>query len=1027
MGCGASNNFDFKYDVSQQWESARKTIDIKRHRNKPVIKRSGWKTVRIFVSSTFRDFHAEREVLVKEVFPDLRQWCEKRRLHLVECDLRWGVPKDTTSEETLRTCLGEIDRCYQDNIMPFFLNMTCARCGWIPNDSEVPQSVKSEYRWIHGLSVTEMEIIHGAYRKDNPNSLFAIRDTNFLDSLPNQYKDDFLDSNPVAEHKLKVLKDVLSNRFQADHVFTYNCSYGGVDADTGKVSLDGLHGEFTNKMSNPKPCLKDFSHVVFKFFQERIAEQYPLFEGKLDVFEQEKEAHESFMKSRCTVVLGRNEILDKIANYVTDLGTGMPLILTGGPGSGKSSIMAKAADVASHKASSGEIPGGGDIGWHVFYHFVGAIPGSTDQEMILKRLLKELKICNDSNMPKDYEGAALLVAGVLSNPNSKPVIMFVDALNQVDEEKGHGALSWLPRELAPQVRCIFSMINDTPPHVTLLARPHGPLEVPVTPLDVPSRKEIVLEILSNYHKKLDLEQMTCLLSKESSKNPLWLAIACEELRVFGDFSRVTEKIKSLADDLLDLLGQVLTRFEQENGGTLMIATLCLLETSSHGLLETELLSVLGGDVSLLTPSEENFTKLKKEADSDDQPIRSQPLSAAKWAAVYRALRTFLRPFGDSGEGRLDFYHRSLSKAVRKKYFHAQDGSEREDVYAFWHMVLANFFENEQNVDRKVEEYPYHLVKVNDTDRLAKCLTEWPVFDHLFNEYYSSQLLLYWRKVGGYQCMEGHYRKILEAIDKETFGLEEYCIRYENIAKLLVQAGEYTVAKGYIDIALNIEEEQLGGRPERLVELFALYGELYDEISKLHEYINKENIKDLKPCIEYFRKSVQIRETLTGDYHKYKMGISLMSLSFTLNTFYECEGDDTLDADSAQEEALKHIEKALTIFEELGDLGKVAEATMTKAIMFDRGSDEQLEWYKKAYEQCEQAYGSNCKLMVRLISNIGIFYEDIEDYETAYEYYVKWYNKAIEVFGENHPKTATARNSLDEPVYLQIKAAIEAGN
>ena len=35
-----------------------------------------------------------------------------------------GVPKDSNTEGTLRACLGEIDRCYQDNIMPFFLNMT---------------------------------------------------------------------------------------------------------------------------------------------------------------------------------------------------------------------------------------------------------------------------------------------------------------------------------------------------------------------------------------------------------------------------------------------------------------------------------------------------------------------------------------------------------------------------------------------------------------------------------------------------------------------------------------------------------------------------------------------------------------------------------------------------------------------------------------------------------------------------------------------------------------------------------------
>ncbi len=43
------------------------------------------------------------------------------------------------------------------------------RCGWIPGGMEVPQNLAREYRWINGLSVTEMEIMHGAYRIDNPN------------------------------------------------------------------------------------------------------------------------------------------------------------------------------------------------------------------------------------------------------------------------------------------------------------------------------------------------------------------------------------------------------------------------------------------------------------------------------------------------------------------------------------------------------------------------------------------------------------------------------------------------------------------------------------------------------------------------------------------------------------------------------------------------------------------------------------------------------------------------------------------
>ena len=39
---------------------------------------------------------------------------------------------------------------------------------------------------------------------------------------------------------------------------------------------------------------------------------------------------------------------------------------------------------------------GGDKGWHVFYHFVGAVPGSPNLEMTLKRLLKEIGAVNVS-------------------------------------------------------------------------------------------------------------------------------------------------------------------------------------------------------------------------------------------------------------------------------------------------------------------------------------------------------------------------------------------------------------------------------------------------------------------------------------------------------------------------------------------------------------------------------------------------------------------------------------------------------
>lgn len=46
------------------------------------------RVVRVFVSSTFRDMHAERDELIKRAFPQLRKLCDERRVTWSEVDLR---------------------------------------------------------------------------------------------------------------------------------------------------------------------------------------------------------------------------------------------------------------------------------------------------------------------------------------------------------------------------------------------------------------------------------------------------------------------------------------------------------------------------------------------------------------------------------------------------------------------------------------------------------------------------------------------------------------------------------------------------------------------------------------------------------------------------------------------------------------------------------------------------------------------------------------------------------------------------
>ena len=68
-------------------------------------------TVRVFISSTFRDMQEEREELVKQTFPQLRRLCENRGVTWREVDLRWGVPDEAKAEgKVLPLCLTEIEQ-----------------------------------------------------------------------------------------------------------------------------------------------------------------------------------------------------------------------------------------------------------------------------------------------------------------------------------------------------------------------------------------------------------------------------------------------------------------------------------------------------------------------------------------------------------------------------------------------------------------------------------------------------------------------------------------------------------------------------------------------------------------------------------------------------------------------------------------------------------------------------------------------------------------------------------------------------
>ncbi|MGR3177949.1 MAG: DUF4062 domain-containing protein [Candidatus Anammoxibacter sp.] len=100
------------------------------------------RVIRVFVSSTFRDMHEERDELVLRIFPQLRKICERRGVTWGEVDLRWGITDEKKAEgKVLPVCLAEIHSC-----RPYFIGLLGERYGWVP--LEISQDLIKQQPWL---------------------------------------------------------------------------------------------------------------------------------------------------------------------------------------------------------------------------------------------------------------------------------------------------------------------------------------------------------------------------------------------------------------------------------------------------------------------------------------------------------------------------------------------------------------------------------------------------------------------------------------------------------------------------------------------------------------------------------------------------------------------------------------------------------------------------------------------------------------------------------------------------------------
>lgn len=663
---------------------------------------SGSRQIRVFISSTFRDMMQERDLLVKRVFPELRRKCAQRFVTFTEVDLRWGITEQQAHDgQVLPLCLAEIERS-----RPYFLGLLGERYGWIP-DSIRPEIIERE-PWLNEhvagrTSVTELEILHGVLNDPQMvgQAYFYFRDPAYLDHLPmGADRADFEPEDAASQARLAALKERI--RAARDDNFC-QCHENYADPDTVCQWV-----------------LDDLTALIDRLYPES---EMP------DRVTQDRLAHLAYASQKLFACIDRPNHLAALNEFAAagEHG-GQGLVVTGESGGGKTALLAAwASGWATRHADE-----------FLFQHYFGAAPESASPVGFLQRLLSELKLRFDftDDIPSDpeklREALPLWLAQTIGRGQ---IVLVLDGLNQVQGDEPDRRLRFLPRHFPPHVTVLASALPG-PALDALRERGWTEHELPLA--DQTEVDAMVAEYLRIHGRlvdveghPLDTELRRQLVAAPGSRNPLFLRTVLEELRQFGSFEELPERVAHYleAEDPRELFVRVLRRWQVDFDGhdasaksTVDLVRLALsrLWAARQGLTEPEWLDLLG------------------EQD--------EPLPRAFWSPLFFALEPHLV---QRQAGLFAFGHDFLRQAVEAEYL-ASTESQRAA-----HLAIADYFEKHAHqremTPRKAAEWPYQLHAVASFansdealwDRLEACLTDMPLFDALSDEKTKWELTGYW--------------------------------------------------------------------------------------------------------------------------------------------------------------------------------------------------------------------------------------------------------------------------------------------
>jgi DNA polymerase III delta prime subunit len=655
-------------------------------------KTTKWRTLPVFISSTFKDMDVERDMLKKIVVPKLAETLKSRRIELKIIDLRWGVNTGAIEENereslVLKVCLDSIR-----NNRPFFVALLGDRYGWTPSQTKWENVYRTlsadEKKMVErnaGKSVTELEILFGALGNVDEilsRSLFYFRkETSYCDMPEALFVTNFYEGDEKKRYKLQNLKAQIR----------LTCNKHNYSDAIREYSLKWNASK--NIFEDVDFCEQMYEHLL-KEIEDEIAD-CTIVEQDIDRYEEEEKALNDFVYFLTERFTGREHLIARLKNFV--LNRSEALILTGFSGCGKSAIFCKLYQELQTENSSQHV---------ILAHSAGITIDSQYVETMLQlwnRQLSNLLQAEDYEIKETNKPMPVLLKEKFLRLSKKvmdkgyKLIILLDALDRFEDNKIAKYMQWLPENASLVATSLPTDAATKPQKI------HPDLKVEDIDLFTEAEARImVARLCTDINKEISLRVLDALLSKRDASgqracaSPLWLQLATNVL--FGldadDFREMrsrnesdeADKIEGFLCDLLDtfpadageLFLEIINRAAKDFGHELTHKSMDFIAVSQAGLREKDLAALMGNAWDELA-----------------------------FASLRRWLGRLITEKGDNR--RWTLAHRHLIFALRKRL------APYEQVL---HKSISNYLLTLPDDDPLSLTAMYHLIKADDKPRVA---------------------------------------------------------------------------------------------------------------------------------------------------------------------------------------------------------------------------------------------------------------------------------------------------------------------